>query len=112
MARGAAGLADPPPNHLLGPTCLNPPSPPSCRPPSGFVQRKWVWPLLFFPLWGTLFITFGMGPILARTSDPLPIIQNCVAFAAAAATVAFAPGLAWHTGLRPWSDRDINQDNK
>ena len=34
---------------------------------AGFVRRKFIWPLLFAPLWGTLFISFGLGPILTRT---------------------------------------------
>lgn len=35
------------------------------------MQRQWVWPLLFSPLWGTLFVSFGLGPIFTRTDDPL-----------------------------------------
>ena len=33
---------------------------------AGFVQRRFVWPLLFAPLWGTLFVSFGIGPIVTR----------------------------------------------
>lgn len=74
--------------------------------PQGWVQRRWVWPLLFSPLWGTLFISFGLGPILSRTDDPLPIVQNCLAFAVAAAAVVLAPGLAQHTGMQPWNPNE------
>ena len=66
---------------------------------AGWVQRKWVWQLLFAPLWTTLFINFGLGPIVTRTSDPLPILGNVLGFAAAAALVKFSPVFARATGL-------------
>lgn len=56
---------------------------------AGIVQRRWVWLLLFSPLWGSLFINFGLGPIVSRTSDLLPLAGNTAAFLASAA----APGL-------------------
>jgi hypothetical protein len=56
---------------------------------AGMVKRKWVWLLLFSPLWGSLFINFGLGPIVSRTSDLAPIAGNTAGFLAAAA----APGL-------------------
>lgn len=59
--------------------------------PSGFVQRKWVWVLLFAPLWGSLYINFGIGPIVSRTSDILPIVGNTAGFLAAAALVSASP---------------------
>lgn len=59
--------------------------------PSGPVHRRWVWSLLFAPLWGTLFINFGIGPIVSRTSDFLPILGNVAGFLAAAAVVQFSP---------------------
>jgi hypothetical protein len=43
-----------------------------------------VWVLLFSPLWASLFINFGLGPIVSRTDDITPIVQNSVAFLAAA----------------------------
>ena len=54
------------------------------------VTRRWVWPLLFSPLWGTLFVNFGLGPVVSRTDDLAPVAANCVAFllAAAAPTAA------------------------
>lgn len=56
---------------------------------AGFVQRRWVWLLLFSPLWGSLFINFGLGPIVSRTDDLVPIAGNVLGFLAA----ALAPGL-------------------
>lgn len=57
----------------------------------GFIQRRFLWPLLFAPLWGTLFISFGLGPILTRTQDKLPLIQNLAAFLVAAAIFRLSP---------------------
>ena len=41
--------------------------------------------LLFSPLWGLLFVNFGLGPIVSRTEDLGPILANTGAFLAAAA---------------------------
>lgn len=67
--------------------------------PSGFVQRRWVWVALFAPLWATLFINFGIAPVISRTPDLLPVIGNVAGFAVAAALVAFSPQVAKATGL-------------
>lgn len=40
----------------------------------------WQWMLIFSPLWGMLFIAFGMGPVVTRTSDLLPILRNVAGF--------------------------------
>lgn len=61
------------------------------RSSAGPVRRKWVWSLLFAPLWGSLIINFGIGPIVSRTSDPLPVLGNVAGFLAAAAVVQFSP---------------------
>ncbi|GIL97010.1 hypothetical protein Vretimale_2731 [Volvox reticuliferus] len=53
--------------------------------PQGFVQRRWVWLLIFAPLWASLFINFGLGPVVSRTNDKLPVIGNCLGFALGAA---------------------------
>jgi len=45
---------------------------------------EWGWVLLLSPLWGLLFLVFGLGPVLTRTSDWLPISRNCLGFVAAA----------------------------
>ncbi|WP_404784241.1 TPM domain-containing protein [Altericista sp. CCNU0014] len=40
----------------------------------------WQWALLFSPLWGMLFFSFGLGPVLVRTQDWLPIFRNFAGF--------------------------------
>ncbi len=40
----------------------------------------WQWALIFSPLWGILFIAFGIGPVIARTSDWVPLVRNIAAF--------------------------------
>ena len=40
----------------------------------------WQWVLIFSPLWGILFISFGLGPVVTRTSDLLPVIRNTAGF--------------------------------
>ena len=67
--------------------------------PQGFVKRRWVWALLFSPLWGTLAINFGLGPVVSRTDDPLPVAANLAAAAAAAALIYWYPEAAKATGL-------------
>lgn len=67
--------------------------------PYGFVQRRWVWVALFAPLWGTLFVNFGIGPVVSRTPDLLPLLGNLAGFAAAAAAVGFSPQVARAAGL-------------
>ena len=41
---------------------------------------SWQWALIFSPLWGMLFLSFGLGPVLVRTSDWLPIARNVAGF--------------------------------
>jgi energy-converting hydrogenase Eha subunit A len=41
---------------------------------------SWQWALIFSPLWGMLFLSFGLGPVLVRTSDWLPIVRNIAGF--------------------------------
>lgn len=40
----------------------------------------WQWALIFSPLWGILFIAFGLGPVVTRTSDWIPIVRNISGF--------------------------------
>ncbi len=40
----------------------------------------WQWALIFSPLWGILFIAFGIGPVVTRTSDWLPLMRNVAGF--------------------------------
>jgi hypothetical protein len=42
--------------------------------------------LLFSPLWGSLFVNFGLGPIVSRTQDLGPVAANTAAFLVAAAS--------------------------
>lgn len=53
--------------------------------PQGFVQRQWVWPIVFSPLWAPIFVNFSLGPVLQRTADPTPVAINTAAFLGAAA---------------------------
>ena len=56
---------------------------PAGSPPPGIVQRKWVWLLVFSPLWGPLFVNFGLGeqcaaaalaPVLAASLMSRPLL--------------------------------------
>jgi len=40
----------------------------------------WQWALLFSPLWGILFIAFGIGPVVTRTAAWLPLLRNILGF--------------------------------
>jgi hypothetical protein len=42
----------------------------------------WSWVLLLSPLWVMLFVVFGLGPVVTRTSDWLPIARNVLGFIA------------------------------
>ncbi|MEB3294727.1 MAG: TPM domain-containing protein [Synechococcales bacterium] len=52
----------------------------------------WQWALIFSPLWGMLFIAFGIGPVVSRTSDWLPLARNFSGFAIGALVAYLAPG--------------------
>ncbi|MBE7381083.1 MAG: TPM domain-containing protein [Leptolyngbya sp. SIO1E4] len=41
----------------------------------------WQWVLIFSPLWGILFVAFGIGPVVSRTSDWVPLVRNIAGFA-------------------------------
>jgi hypothetical protein len=51
----------------------------------------WQWALIFSPLWGILFIAFGLGPVVSRTSDWLPILRNVAGFALGALVAYLSP---------------------
>lgn len=51
----------------------------------------WQWALIFSPLWGILFIAFGIGPVVTRTSDWLPLFRNIVGFALGALVAYLSP---------------------
>ncbi|MGB7417298.1 MAG: TPM domain-containing protein, partial [Thermosynechococcaceae cyanobacterium] len=44
----------------------------------------WQWALIFSPLWGILFFSFGIAPVVTRTSDWLPLVRNIAGFLAGA----------------------------
>ena len=48
--------------------------------PAGIVPSRWVWALIFSPLWASTFINFGLGPIITRTDDLAPVAANTAAF--------------------------------
>ncbi|MBW4588074.1 TPM domain-containing protein [Aetokthonos hydrillicola Thurmond2011] len=51
----------------------------------------WQWALIFSPLWGILFIAFGIGPVVSRTSDFLPLFRNVVGFVLGALVAYLSP---------------------
>jgi TPM domain len=51
----------------------------------------WQWVLLFSPLWGMLFFAFGMGPVLVRTTEWIPIARNLAGFTIGALGAYLAP---------------------
>lgn len=51
----------------------------------------WQWALIFSPLWGMLFISFGIGPVVSRTSDWLPLFRNFAGFAIGALAAYLTP---------------------
>lgn len=65
------------------------------RKPGQFIA--WQWALIFSPLWGILFIAFGIGPVVSRTSDWLPLFRNCLGFALGALVAFLSPMLAQAT---------------
>ena len=67
--------------------------------PVGFVRQRWVYGLLFSPLWFTLSISYGLGPVMSRTDDVEPIIVNLGATALAALLVANYKAAAEKIGL-------------
>lgn len=51
----------------------------------------WQWALIFSPLWGILFLAFGVGPVVTRTSEWLPLVRNVAGFAIGALVAFLAP---------------------
>ncbi|HAN45235.1 MAG TPA: methanol dehydrogenase [Cyanobacteria bacterium UBA8156] len=48
----------------------------------------WKWALVFAPLWGMLFLVFGIGPVVSRTTEWLPLLRNAAGFIGGA-TIAY-----------------------
>jgi hypothetical protein len=53
----------------------------------------WQWALIFSPLWGMLFIAFGIGPVVTRTSEWLPLFRNVAGFMMGALVAYLSPML-------------------
>lgn len=51
----------------------------------------WQWALIISPLWGILFLAFGIGPVVTRTPEFLPLLRNCTGFALGAAVAFLSP---------------------
>jgi energy-converting hydrogenase Eha subunit A len=51
----------------------------------------WQWALIISPLWGILFIAFGVGPVISRTSDWLPLVRNILGFVLGATVAYLSP---------------------
>lgn len=54
----------------------------------------WQWALIFSPLWGILFIAFGIGPVITRTTDWLPLFRNVAGFLVGALAAFLVPVLS------------------
>lgn len=54
---------------------------------------SWQWALIFSPLWGILFIAFGIGPVVSRTADWLPLLRNVAGFVLGALVAYLSPML-------------------
>lgn len=53
----------------------------------------WQWALIFSPLWSILFIAFGIGPVITRTSEWLPLVRNIAGFFIGALVAYLSPVL-------------------
>lgn len=54
----------------------------------------WQWALIMSPLWGILFLAFGVGPVVTRTSDWLPLFRNVMGFMMGAIVAFLTPMFA------------------
>jgi hypothetical protein len=54
----------------------------------------WQWVLIFSPLWGILFVAFGIGPVVTRTSDWVPLVRNIAGFAIGALVAYLTPAFS------------------
>ncbi len=51
----------------------------------------WQWALIMSPLWGILFIAFGIGPVITRTPEFLPLLRNVIGFMLGAVVAYLSP---------------------
>jgi energy-converting hydrogenase Eha subunit A len=54
----------------------------------------WQWALILSPLWGILFIAFGIGPVVTRTAEWLPLLRNVIGFVIGALVAFLSPSIA------------------
>jgi energy-converting hydrogenase Eha subunit A len=54
----------------------------------------WQWALILSPLWGILFIAFGIGPVVTRTAEWLPLFRNVLGFVLGALVAFLSPIVA------------------
>lgn len=52
---------------------------------------NWRWALVFSPLWFMLFVAFGIGPVITRTTDFLPLTRNLLGFLGSAVVIYLLP---------------------
>ena len=57
----------------------------------------WQWALIFSPLWGILFLAFGIGPVVTRTSDWLPLFRNIIGFLMGVLVAYLSPTISQST---------------
>lgn len=55
---------------------------------------SWQWALMFSPLWGILLVAFGIGPVVTRTAEWLPLLRNLLAFGLSALVAFLVPILS------------------
>jgi hypothetical protein len=55
---------------------------------------SWQWALIFSPLWGILFIAFGIAPVITRTAEWVPLLRNCSGFIIGVLVAYLSPMLA------------------
>ncbi len=53
----------------------------------------WQWMLIFSPLWSILFIAFGIGPVVTRTTDLIPLVRNIAGFVIGFLVAFLTPGI-------------------
>jgi hypothetical protein len=51
----------------------------------------WKWALVLTPLWGMLLISFGLAPVITRTSEWLPVVRNIAGFVGGAVFAYLIP---------------------
>lgn len=51
----------------------------------------WQWALILSPLWGILFVAFGIAPVISRTDDWVPLVRNISGFAIGALVAFLTP---------------------